>query len=300
VERAPAAELALAAALALAAGLALGWGGGCGPSGPAVTEGTLTVVGSETAKPIISAAADSFVRTYKKAHISVEGGGTVVGIEALINRQADVAVLSREPSEEERAAAREVGVEIFLYAFAVDGLAIVVHHDNPVYALSFAEARGAFSGTIQDWAMLGGAPGRIRVYVSGVQTGARGFVQTKLLGGAPFVEGAGRAPTTAAVVDSVASHADAIGFAGMAELDERVKALPISPDGGPLKVLNVETVYRKEYPLGRVFYLGTRGIPRDNLVSGFVSFVMSTPGQRIVLDAGFVPATVPLRIKREG
>jgi phosphate transport system substrate-binding protein len=103
------------------------------------------------------------------------------------------------------------------------------------------------------------------------------------------------------VVDSVASHEDAIGYAGMAELDERVKALPISsPRGGPLKVLNIDTVYRKEYPLARVFYFGTRGIPRDNLVSGFVSFVMSTPGQRIVLDGGFVPATVQLRIKREG
>jgi len=293
-------RLASRGGFTLAAVLAVAGGAGCGPSDPQLTEGTLRVVGSDAAKPMVSAAADSFAGSYKRARISVEGGGTVVGLEELINRQADVAVLSREPLEAEKAAAEEVGVEIALYAFAKDGLAIVVHRDNPVYALAFGEARAVFTGATRDWAELGGQPGRIRVYVSGVQSGAWGFVQKKLLDEAPFVEGAGRAPTTAAVVDSVAAHEDAIGFAGMAELDERVKALPISPpDGGPLKVLNVDTVYRKEYPLVRVFYFGTRGIPRDNLVSGFISFVMSTPGQRIVLDAGFVPATVLLRIKRE-
>jgi phosphate transport system substrate-binding protein len=102
------------------------------------------------------------------------------------------------------------------------------------------------------------------------------------------------------VVDSVASHEDAIGYASMVDVDERVKALPISTEEGPLTALNIETVYRKQYPLVRTIYLGTRGIPRDDLISGFVSFVMSTRGQRIVADCGLVPATVAVRFKREG
>ncbi len=289
--------MALAVQIAGAAALS----GGCGESDRGVTRGTLRVAGSDTALRLVRAEADSFAATYAKARIDVQGGGSLVGLEALINREVDVAVLSRTPTDAERELGKKSGAEIALYPFALDGLAIVVHRDNPVYALSFAETRSVFAGEIDDWADLGGNAGPIQVYASGVQGGADGFVRQSLLGGAAIAAGAGRAPTTAAVVDSVAAHEDAIGFAGMTELDSRVKALPISPkEGGPLTGLDAETVYRKEYPLVRTFYFATRGIPRRDLVSGFVSFAMSTRGQKIVLDAGFVPATVPLMIKREG
>ena len=288
-----------AAILMLAAGLGLF--AGCDATHRGVTEGTLRVVGSEAALPLVRAAADTFVAYYKRAQVTVEGGGTVAGLEALINKQADIAVLSREPLPSEREAGRGVGVDIALYPFAYDGLAIIVHRENPVYALSFSEARALFSGQTTDWAQVGGKPGWIRVYTTGVENGATDFVKDVLLGGLAFAEGAGRATTTQAVVDSVAQHPDAVGYAGMAELDVRVKALPLSPpEGGPLRVLNMETVFRKEYPLVRTFYFGTRGIPRDDLVSGFVSFVMSNRGQKIVAEKGLVPASVPVRFRTEG
>lgn len=274
-------------------------GAGCGGEEGRVTRGSIRIGGSDAALRLVRAEADSFAAQYPKARIVVEGGGSVAGLEALLNREADAAVVSRPPTDAERDAARRAGVEVALYPFAHDGLAVIVNAASPVYALSFPEAHGVFSGAVTDWAELGAPPGPIRLYVTGVQGGAEWFVREALLDGAPFAGGAGRAPTTAAAVESVAAHEDAIGYAGMAELDGRVKALPLSPkDGGPLTVLNVETVYRKTYPLVRTFAFATRGIPRDDLVSGFVSFVMSTRGQRIVLEAGLVPATVPLRIRR--
>ncbi|RPJ41224.1 MAG: hypothetical protein EHM19_12370, partial [Candidatus Latescibacterota bacterium] len=175
-----------------------------------------------------------------------------------------------------------------------------VNAQNPVYALSFEETRAVFAGEILDWSEVGGPAGGIRVYVGSVQGGAVGYARDSLLAGGEFAGGAGKAPTTAAIVDSVASHPDAIGFAGMAEVDDRVKALPLGrKGGGPLTVLNVETVYQKSYPLVRMFYFATRGVPRSNLVSGFVSYVMGNTGQKIVLEHGIVPATVPLRIRHE-
>ncbi len=290
-----------AAALLAAGACLLGGVAGCEPSHRGVTAGTLRVVGSEAARPMVQAAADTFVSYYKRAQVTVEGGGTVAGLEALINKQAEIAVLSREPLESERKAGAEVGVEIALYPFAYDGLAIIVNRDNSAYALSFREARTLFTGETTDWSVIGADPGWIRVYTTGVENGATEFVRRVLLGGADFVAGAGRATTTRGIVDSVAQHVDAIGYASMAELDDRVKALPLSPpEGGPLRVLNRETVYRKEYPLVRTFYFGTRGIPRDDLISGFVSFVMGNSGQKVVAEMGFVPATVPVRFRTEG
>ncbi len=274
---------------------------GCEPSHRGVTAGNLRVVGSDAAYEAVRAAADTFVSYYKRAVVTVDGGGTVAGLEALINKEADIAVLSRQPLDSERKAAHDVGVEIALYPFALDGLAIIVHRQNPVYALSYSEARALFSGEITDWEEVGGSPGWIRVYTTGVENGATAFVRDSLLNGGEFVTGAGLATTTQAVADSVAEHVNAVGYASMAEVGDRVKTLPLSPpEGGPLRVLSMETVYRKEYPLVRTYYFGTRGIPQDDLVSGFVSFVMSTRGQRIVADKGLVPASVPVRFKTEG
>ena len=273
---------------------------GCDPTHKQVVQGRLRVAGTGDAAGVIQAAADSFGARYQKATIELLGGGTVWGLEALINREADVAIVSRELLAAELEAAKETGVQLALFPFAHDGIAIVVHPSNPVYGMAAEEVRGIFQGQITDWEVVGGTPGWIRLYTTGVEDGATGFVRKALLGGAEFMAGAGRALTTAAVADSVAAHEDAIGYASMADLSPQVKALPISPPGGgPLKVLDMETVYRKEYPLVRTHSFGTRGIPRDNLISGFVSYVMSTEGQRIVLEHGLVPATVPLKIRRE-
>lgn len=247
------------------------------------------------------AEADSFMAIYADARIHVEGGGSVLGLEALINKKADAAFLSREPSERERAIADNAGAELAVYPFARDGLAIIVRRDNPVYALAFDEARSIFAGQTARWSEIGGNDAAIVVYKSHAATGAAGFVQETLLDGAAFAAGAIEARTTREIAEAVALDANAIGFASMTEIDDRVKALPLSPkEGGPLTVMNAETVYRQSYPLTRTFCFVTRGIPRDNLVSGFVSYAMSNPGQKIVLQSGFVPATVPVTIKHEG
>ena len=273
---------------------------GCGEPRRRVSSGEIHVSGSDAALALVKAEADSFSHLYPTATIRVDGGGSVLGLEALINRKADVAFVSREPTPEERALAKDAGAELALYPFARDGLAVIVARENPVYALAFDELEGIVSGEISRWTEVGGNDSAIVVFTAYPASGVSQFVRDLVLDGANYAGGTIEARTTRDIVDSVAANPNAIGFAGMAEIDERVKALPLSPkEGGPLMVLNAETVYRQSYPLTRTFFFVTRGIPRDNLVSGFVSFVMSTPGQQIVIHAGFVPATVAVRIRHE-
>ena len=57
----------------------------------------------------------------------------------------------------------------------------------------------------------------------------------------------------------------------------------------------------KKYPLSRQVYMISRET-RSGLGSGFITYVASDKGQRIVLKSGLVPATAPIRlveIKRE-
>jgi len=297
----PAAAIgALAVAAGIGTGIATG-AAGCGEPASRLTHGEITVIGSDAALALMRAEADSFMARYTGARVKVEGGGSVLGLEALINKKVDAAFMSRAPSERELEIAKNAGSEIAVYPFARDGLAIIVRRDNPVYALAFDEARRIFAGETTRWTEVGGNDAEIVVYKSHEATGAAGFVRETMLDGAAFAGGAIEARTTREIAEAVAADANAIGFAGMSEIDDRVKALPLSPkEGGPLTVLNAETVYRQSYPLTRTFCFVTRGIPRDNLVSGFVSYAMSNPGQKIVLDSGFIPATVPVNIKHEG
>ncbi len=85
---------------------------GCDPTHEQVVQGRLRVAGTSDAPGVIRAAADSFGARYQKATIELLGGGTVWGLEALINREADVAIVSRELLETERAAAKETGVDL--------------------------------------------------------------------------------------------------------------------------------------------------------------------------------------------
>lgn len=273
---------------------------GCGEPRRRLSSGEILVSGSDAAQALMKAEADSFSHLYPSATIRVEGGGSVLGLEALINRKTDVAFVSREPTAAERAVAKDAGAELALYPFARDGLAVIVARDNPVYALAFDELKGIVSGKISRWTEVGGNDSAIVVFTTYPGSGVLEFVKELVLDGGDYAGGTIETRTTREIVDSVAAEPNAIGFAGMAEIDDRVKALPLSAkEGGPLTVLNAETVYRQSYPLTRTFFFVTRGIPRDNLVSGFVSFVMSTPGQQIVMDAGFVPATVAVRIRHE-
>jgi hypothetical protein len=245
-----------------------------------VTEGTLRVVGSDAALPLVRAAADTFVAYYKRAQVTVEGGGSVAGLEALINKNADIAVLSREPLASERQAGREVGVDIALYPFAYDGLALIVHRDNPVYALSFSEARALFSGQTTDWAAVGGSPGWIRVYTTG--NGATAFVGTRSSAG-PSHEGGtghhdrGRRFGSVSRCGRVREHGQVDDHQGLPNLPRAAQVL----DGDSLP---------EGVPLVRTF-LSVRG-PADDLVSGR-SFVMSNR-KKIVAEGIVPPGARPL------
>ena len=100
------------------------------------------------------------------------------------------------------------------------------------------------------------------------------------------------------VVREVAAHAGAIGFVSMSWAARGAKALSMSAVNGlPYVFPDAETVYRGEYPLSRPYLFEVRAAgPR--LAHGFITYVTSQDGQRIVHEAGLVPTAVPVRFVR--
>ena len=63
------------------------------------------------------------------------------------------------------------------------------------------------------------------------------------------------------------------------------------------KLINNSTAYLfyENYPLSRTIYVILND-PRGSLPSGITNFMTSDRGQRIILKAGLVPATQPIRV----
>lgn len=141
--------LALCAALAACALLAA-----CGAEAAAGRR--ILVTGSSTVAPLFREIAKRYEATQTGLRIDVQTGGSTRGANDAQRGLADLGMMSRALAPEERARLRS-------WPIALDGLCLIVHGDNPVPSLSDAQVRAIYTGSVEDWAAVGGTPGPITV-----------------------------------------------------------------------------------------------------------------------------------------
>jgi len=244
---------------------------------------TLTLTGSTTVLPISQMAAEAFMELHPKVNISVQGGGSGVGIAALIDQTADIANASRPINTKEIARCREKGIDPVGNLIAQDGIAIVVHTSNPIEELSLEQLKAIYTGEISKWSDLGGEVKPIVVVSRDVASGTFEVFKEKVLKGSKTREDALMLASNKAVATTVSETPYAIGYVGIAYLSSEVKALKI--DG--VEPAN-ETVTSGKYEVARPLYMYTNGKPKG-LAKEFIDFIMSREGQKIVEEVGFVP-----------
>lgn len=111
-------------------------------------EGTISVVGSTSVEPLMTALSEAYREMNSKVTIDITAPGSGAGIQAAIEESADIGMSSRELSADEES--KVEGVD----AIAVDGIAIIVNQKNPVDGLSLAQLRGIYEGEIINWSEL--------------------------------------------------------------------------------------------------------------------------------------------------
>lgn len=244
---------------------------------------------------VVRAAAAEFSRLYPGNEIRVETARARGAMDALFRARAAIAVVGREIVDEERQAAQGARVVVEAHRVARDGLVVIVHPDNPVEQIAFDDLAEIFAGTKTSWAAFGGRDRRIVPVVPSVESGATQLFVDRVLGGAPLAAPAVTTETDSAVAARVAGDADAIGFVSLPFADRGVKALRVSRlRGMPYVAADARTVYDEEYPLLRYFNVVVR-VPGTTLANDFLTFLAAVEGQREILQAGYVPATVPVR-----
>ena len=246
-------------------------------------ERALSLQGSTTVFPIAQRMAEEFMAQHPEVNITVRGGGSGVGIAALLDGAIDIAMASRPMKTKELKKARAKGIEPVATVIARDGIAVIVHPTNPVDALTLSQVRAIYTGKIDRWSEVGGKRETIVVISRDTASGTFEIFKKLALKGAKVRPDALMLASNRAVATTVAQTPGAIGYVGLGYLSPGVKALQI--DGiHP----NPETVKSGRYPLARPLFLYTNGPPRG-LSAEFIDFVLSPTAQKIVEEVGFIP-----------
>ncbi len=284
----------------LVVGLLAALASGCGSPQPARVEdshssGRITIVTAGAAARLVRLEADTFRVLYPRAEIIVRPGTSREAVRALYAAEADAAVITRDLLPDERRAAVQGGLELEGYRFAREGLVMVVHPEQEVEKLSMDEVRAIYRGDVSDWSAFGGAGARIVPVVQPPEADATDFFADAVMAGEPMKAPAVTAQDDSMVARTVASHPGAIGYVSLPWARRGVKPLGLARlKGLDYTFPDARTVYRESYPLTRSYSLYLRpGGAR--LAEGFVTFVTSREGQKLVLGSGLVPATVPVR-----
>lgn len=244
---------------------------------------TLTMVGSTTVLPIAQRIAEKFMEKHPEVNISVRGGGSGVGIAALIDGTCDIATSSRAIKPKEIEDAKAKGVNPFGTVIANDGIAVIVHPSNPVKELSLEQLKAIYTGKIKKWSEVGGEDKPIVVISRDVASGTFEVFNELVLKKEKTREDAVMLASNKAVATTVKDTPSAIGYVGLGYISKDVKNLIIE-GVAPTK----EKVLSGEYKINRPLYFYTNGEPKG-LVKEFIDFTLSKESQKIIEDMGFIP-----------
>src|SRR5688572_1873607 len=132
--------------------------GGCSKKDKQNTQNnkSITIKGSDTMVHLMSTLAEAYMKKSPEAKVSVTGGGSGTGIAALINGTTDICASSRDMQQKEKDQAKEKNVTPVEKTIAYDGIAIVVHPENPVKDISLEQLKKIYTGAYTNWKELGG------------------------------------------------------------------------------------------------------------------------------------------------
>jgi len=251
----------------------------------------ITIKGSDTMVHLVSNWAEDFMRRNPDIEVSVTGGGSGTGIAALLNGTTNICAASRKIKKKELDLALQKSIHANEIAVARDGIAVVLHPDNPVTELTLEQLSGIFTGRSLRWRDLGGNDEEIEVLSRESSSGTYVFFQEMVLKKQDYKQDAKLLPATSAIIQSVSTDKSSIGYVGLGyalAAKDKVKILAVKTDDkSPAVMPSDDTVKSGRYPIARPLYFYLNGEPKGT-VKTFIDFCLSTEGQAVVTDTGYV------------
>ena len=262
---------------------------------------SLTIKGSDTEVNVVLELAEAYMAQDSAVSISVMGGGSGMGIAALLNQKTDIANSSRAFSEEERQLAKARHVWPVPFIFAIDALAFIVHPSVSVPNLTLDQLADIYTGRITNWQQVGGPNLRVSLYGRQSNSGTFIYLREQVLK-ADYSPRMKEMNGTAQIVEAVRSDPGAIGYvsvgyvaneAGKLMPGLRVVAIKKTSGEKARSPLDYSSIHSRRYPLVRPLYQYTNGQPVDKLAV-FFRYEQSPEGQAIIRRNGYFPVAITL------
>ena len=258
-------------------------------SGDKAAAVSVTLKGSDTVLPLAQKEAEDLMKSDANTSITVVGGGSGVGITALIDGTTDIAMASRDLKTEEKLKFSEAKKEIEEVVIAFDALTVIVNPANGVSKLTREQLEKIFTGEIKNWKDVGGADEKIVAYSRESSSGTYEFFKEEVMAKKNYATDVLSLPATGAIVQAVGQTKGAIGYIGLAYETKEVKQLAVSYDQGKTFVEpSIASAKDKSYPISRpLFYMYDK--TNAAKVKSIIDYALSDAGQKTVSDIGYIP-----------
>ncbi len=273
------------------------------------TSGKVRIGGDETLEPLLDATADTFMGLYRYADLTLKYSSESGCFADLLNDSVKVILATRQLRPEEEKVFKSKNLIPVTTRVAIDALALIVNRENTDTLLKLEQLKSILAGKTDAWNMINpkSSLGAISFVFDNNGSSTLRFLSDSLMEGSThFPTYCFAAKSNAQVIDYVEKNKNAIGVIGvnwisdrddpkMLSFSKRIKVVwlstaaePIYPDDyfGPFQAY----LYTGDYPLKREVYMINREA-RNGLGTGFVSFMASEQGQRIVRLAGLLPSS---------
>ncbi len=267
-------------------------------AGPAAAKNFLQVKGSDTEVNVVQRLAENFMKKDANTSIAVTGGGSGVGIAAIINKTTDLANSSRSMKDSEIAKAKANGVNPVGIAFAVDGLSVIVNPKNTLKSLTVDQIGQIYRGEVTNWKQVGGPDGPITLYGRQPNSGTFVFFREGVVKG-DYSNKMNQMNGNAQILEAVKKDGGGIGYVGIGYVVDDagkvvtgINVLDVAKDSRskPTSPLQLENIMSGAYPITRPLY---QYFDKNNQakVEGFVKYELSPEGMAIIKKDGFYPLT---------
>eukprot|EP00828_Plagiopyla_frontata_P033310 TRINITY_DN4324_c0_g1_i2.p2 TRINITY_DN4324_c0_g1~~TRINITY_DN4324_c0_g1_i2.p2 ORF type:complete len:238 (+),score=61.29 TRINITY_DN4324_c0_g1_i2:228-941(+) len=220
---------------------------------------------------------------HPEQEFTLTASGSDSGLSALAGGKAEVAMMSRVVEDRELDELLEKNVNLDRFRLALDGLAIVVHGDNPVSGLTRGQLQALYTGEVRNWRELGGKDMPVILFGRDRSSGSREAWRNYVMGMNSAFPGIRRVGSNEVMARMVREEPGSIGYVGLGFVDSGMRMIEVNGIAATDR-----TVTDGSYPLSRTLNLY---VPVDapERVRRFVRFVLGPEGRTIVEDSGFVP-----------
>lgn len=276
------------------------------------TTGEINIAVDESLRPLFEAEVEGFHGLYQYAHVNPRYVSENTAIEDLLKDSVRLAIVTRKLYPQEMRKYDSLKIKAPQILVAREAIALIVHKENPDSLISWDQVTRILKGDISQWNQLypKSKLGDLQLVFDSPQSGIIRYL-TDTLGLTKLPSYCFAASTNGEVFAHVSKTKNAIGLIGLSWISDKddpsanqflrnITVMGISTDDDYLKPYKAYIALKK-YPLSRNVYI-ISSEARHGLGSGFLAYVASDKGQRIILKSGLVPATAPVRlveVKRE-